>query len=214
MGHIQVTAADNAFLKEDDATREKHRRLKTEGLFLERGMQYYVSARFAAILGFMPVAGNQFHHAIEMFLKSQLAFRGVSLRDLYKEFRHDLVKIWEAFKAGFPAEDLSGFNELVSRLDQWDDIRYPDDVLKNGMIGQIDWTSDGTPIQVSGPHSNSPRYELSVLPLDRLVVKILRLSGRTSSRGLRHELSHGKGNGQCGFDALYYENAEKAYWEN
>jgi hypothetical protein len=39
---------------------------------IERGLQYYVNGRYATIAGFL-VAGNLFHHAIEMLLKGGLA---------------------------------------------------------------------------------------------------------------------------------------------
>jgi hypothetical protein len=41
--------------------------------FFKTGSQYYIAGRFAAFAWFHPVAGNLFHHAIEMYLKGALS---------------------------------------------------------------------------------------------------------------------------------------------
>jgi hypothetical protein len=56
--------------------------------------------------GLLPLAGNLFHHAAEMFLKGQLS-KTTPLDCLKKKYSHNLVKTWEAFKALFPSEDLA-----------------------------------------------------------------------------------------------------------
>lgn len=40
-----------------------------ENQYLSIAIQYYIAGRSAVFAGSMPVAGNLFHHAIEMFLK-------------------------------------------------------------------------------------------------------------------------------------------------
>jgi len=37
--------------------------------YLTIAIQYYVAGRSASLANFMPVAGNLFHHAVEMLLK-------------------------------------------------------------------------------------------------------------------------------------------------
>jgi len=58
--------------------------------------QYYVAARFSAFAGLLPVYGNLFHRAIEMFLKGYLSSQ-LTLAEL-KNFHHNLQRIWNRFK--------------------------------------------------------------------------------------------------------------------
>jgi hypothetical protein len=145
--------------------------------FLDLAMQYYVAARFAATAGLMPVSGNLYHHAIEMLLKAYLS-RSVPLATLKnQEFGHDLERNWLQFKALMATQDLSAFDGLISQLDRFDRIRYPDNILNEGMIGLIDWASSGS-TPVSGEYSDQPQYTLGVKDLDRFVATILRVSSR------------------------------------
>jgi hypothetical protein len=63
------------------------------------GFQYYCTARYTAACSFVPLAGNLFHHAVEMLLKGTLArLIGVNrLRDL----SHNLPKIWKELRNPF-----------------------------------------------------------------------------------------------------------------
>ena len=99
--------------------------------FFDLGVQYYVIARFSAIAQLVPVSGNQYHHAVEMLLKAQLA-RTVSLKVLKQKCSHGLKRAWKDFKKLFPAEDLSPFDGLIRELDHFERIRYPDNVLNEG----------------------------------------------------------------------------------
>jgi hypothetical protein len=64
----------------------------------------------AVLVGLMPVCGNLYHHAVELFLKAGLS-RKYSMRDLANrhKFGHCLPKIWEAFKADFASPALRQF---------------------------------------------------------------------------------------------------------
>jgi hypothetical protein len=68
-----------------------------------------------------------------MFLKAGLA-RKYSMRDLANrnKFGHCLPKIWESFKADFASPALRQFDALITTLQKWDEIRYPDKVLQEG----------------------------------------------------------------------------------
>src|SRR5271166_3217045 len=46
-----------------------------EDAFLHVGMQYYITARSAALANLLNVCGNLYHHAIEMLLKAVLSRR-------------------------------------------------------------------------------------------------------------------------------------------
>ena len=106
---------------------------------MQRGVQYYVAARYSAWSGLW-VCGNLYHHALEMFLKSGLS-QIRSLPEL-KKFQHKLVNIWNAFKADFPAA-LSQFDKTITELADFEEIRYPDEVLKNGAQIIIDYHRQG-----------------------------------------------------------------------
>ena len=65
------------------------------------GTQYYFSARAATFAGCFPIAGNLFHHAVEMFLKGVLV-RQLSRAQL-KSYGHDLKRLWKVHKNANPA---------------------------------------------------------------------------------------------------------------
>jgi hypothetical protein len=143
--------------------------------FLKLGVQYYVAARYAALAGagLLPVCGNLYHHALEMFLKSGLS-RKHSLQDpKSKKFGHKLIDIWDAFKADFPSTELPQFDTTIADIHDFEEIRYPNEVLKNGAQMVVDWGS--IPAQSS---ASEPMYKLHVNDLDRLIWEIFCASSR------------------------------------
>lgn len=141
--------------------------------FMGLGVQYYIAARYAALARLLPVCGNLYHHALEMFLKAGLS-RKHSLESLRsKKFRHKLIDIWNAFKADFPSPELLQFDTTIADIDDFEEIRYPDKVLKNGAQMMIDWGS--IPTQ---SNRSEPIYRLHVNDLDCLIGEIFRASSR------------------------------------
>jgi hypothetical protein len=140
----------------------------------EYGLEYYVAGRFTVMARMTMTPGSQFHHAIELMLKAQMA-KTLSLADVKTRFRHGLVELWEAFKAEFPNEDLTAYDSTISELHRFWQIRYPDDLLQNG--AQLGFSWEGPAIlSSSGPAvQNVPTYQISVRTLDRLVVKLAKL---------------------------------------
>ncbi len=145
--------------------------------FYSLGLQYYVAGRFGALHWLSPVAANLLHHSLEMLLKGRLA-HCYSLNDLKdrKKFGHNLGKCWTAFKAIFPTEDLSQFDELVAKLDEFEDLRYPDDILRFGAVISIGFVSRTL---MGGPISPrvEPVYQLSITDLDALMDQLFQLCG-------------------------------------
>jgi hypothetical protein len=98
--------------------------------FLDRAVEYYVTARFAA-LNNLQVAPNLFHRAVEMLAKFQL-LRGVPDDRLaaevekYKQepYRHNLHSLWSAFKADVSRPSLDRFDAIVAELNRWEKLRY------------------------------------------------------------------------------------------
>lgn len=152
--------------------------------FFTVGIQYYVVARFGAMAKLIPVAGNLYHHAVEMLLKGQLA-KSHTLEQLKKNYSHRLSETWAAFKGLFPAEDLSTFDSLIVALDRFERIRYPDNVLKEGMAATIGWTP-APPRRLEGQGANVPQYELAVTVLDRLVGELFRLCSINPAAYMSH----------------------------
>jgi hypothetical protein len=135
--------------------------------FEQLGVDYYVLARSAVLAQQRsPVCGNIFHHAIEMFLKAGLS-RRLSLEELTR-FKHDLRRLWRAFKAEFPGTGLDRHDEIVGRLDRFERLRYPDAVLREGMWMSVEWEPEAW----ASTGASVPHYHLVVNDVDRLVAKI------------------------------------------
>jgi len=131
---------------------DAERREKIDAEFMRLGVQYYVAARSTACAGLLPVCGNLYHHALEMFLKAGLS-RKYSLAEL-KRCRHKLSDIWNAFKTDFRSTALLQFDETVAEIAKFEEIRYPDNVLEHGAQMLVDW-GPTIPAHNSTP---SPRY--------------------------------------------------------
>jgi hypothetical protein len=120
----------------------------------------------------MTTTGNLLHHAVEMMLKGELS-KTISLKDLDNKFGHWLPKCWAAFKALFPAEDLTEFDSMITGLDPFERIRYPDNVLKDGAgitIGFGRWKAK--PGFYTDP---VPEYHLAVGDVDAFFARAIPL---------------------------------------
>jgi hypothetical protein len=108
-----------------------------------------------------------------MFLKAGLA-RRFSLEELHKKFNHRLNAIWNAFQTDFPSPTLTEFNRLIADLARFEDIRYPDKLLKHGVEIRIDYRAAPTP---KGRSSRpEPVYRLDFYEMDRLIGAIFAVS--------------------------------------
>jgi hypothetical protein len=132
--------------------------------------QYYVTGRYAAFAGFIPITGNLLHHAIEMYLKGGLSKRGANLADL-KKLNHVLPNIWTKFKATFNDPALDRFDNVISSLHRFENIRYPDLIVQKGMQAIINITKQPPLNPLSGPE---PAYELCVQDVDELIDQIFK----------------------------------------
>jgi len=150
-------------------------RLSTE--YHKFGAQYYVAARASTHAQLLPVPGNLFHHAIELLLKGHLCAT-LTPAEL-KKIGHDLERLWKAFTDGFPAEDLAGHLPTIRSLQAFETIRYPDEILAQGMYATIS-------IRPFVPHFDAhggyepPGYHIVLHDIDRLVHAIFRLSSLNS----------------------------------
>ena len=103
-----------------------------------------------------------------MFLKGGLSKKGMSLADL-KKLGHNLPNIWIKFKNTFDSPALNKFDNAISSLHGFDDIRYPDLIVEKGMPAAINITKHAPLIKTTGPE---PTYELYVQDIDALVAQI------------------------------------------
>lgn len=143
--------------------------------FYRLALEYYVSARGAVLCGIATVSGNLLHHAVEMLLKGQLS-RTIPLDDLKdpKQYGHVLPRIWAAFKGLFPSEDLSEFDPVISALDRFDLIRYPDRVLSQGAQVGLSF-GRGRPFVNRSAGRQPPEYQVAVGDIDALFRRLFPL---------------------------------------
>lgn len=138
--------------------------------FFTYGGQYYVTGRYAAFAGLTPVVGNILHHAIEMFLKGALC-KSKTIDEMRIKLRHDLVKIWKAFKAQENDTALAVFDEAIAQLHRFEVIRYPPQgmVLRMYILKTDAEYSFVTANDIPLP----PDYRLCLEEVDELVALLL-----------------------------------------
>jgi hypothetical protein len=114
-----------------DEEKQRAERLRAE--YINYGFQYYMLGRCAVAAWAHPVAGNQFHHAIEMLLKGGLCAH--TTEDERINMRHRLPRIWKAFKKHYdPSNQLARFDALVRNLHKYESIRYPERIVQRGEV--------------------------------------------------------------------------------
>jgi hypothetical protein len=136
-------------------------------LYFQTGLQYYISARYSAIAGFIPISGNLFHLAFEMFIKGYLT---QDLSELERiKLRHRLKTLWKLYKEKINDPALDRFDPAVASLDRFEDIRYPERVARRGMTGLIDFGGPGPAGVITRGGSPLPSYRVTVSELDELM---------------------------------------------
>jgi hypothetical protein len=131
--------------------------MQREASFFERGCQYYVAGRYAVAAGLNPVAANLLHHAIEFLLKGTLA--KTRTLDQLRRHLHKLPPLWNEFKMTVGGKNLDRFDAAITALHAFEDLRYPDEALKNGMASVI--KSHRLPIA-----ADFPQVPAGVFPAD------------------------------------------------
>ena len=146
--------------------------IEPQQMFISSAIDYYVAGRFAVFAGLNPTAGNLLHHAVEMSLKAALSKRGRSLGDL-KRLGHRLEDIWREFKAQHPANpsDLKEFDPVIAGLGRFEEIRYPDRIVKQGMLCEI--SRGPRPAAATGLQ---PTHALYLGEIDHMVGKVFELA--------------------------------------
>jgi HEPN domain-containing protein len=136
--------------------------------YFDAAIQYHVSARFAAFAGFIPVAGNLAHLAVEMYLKGYLC-RKVTERERRK-LGHHLPKIWRKVKQDIGNSTLDNFDATISAIHKFERIRYPEEIVRKGMTASVGFKKGGA---AKEPGRAKPNFELVIDDLDALAKRIL-----------------------------------------
>ena len=156
-------------------------------------------------MGLLPVYGNQHHHAVEMFLKAALTRQGVSLEELEK-MGHNLSRLWAEFKKFAADSSLAQYDALIAELDKFEDIRYPDAILKTGMTGGTSIVP-GDRAEMWSDQPLPPHYEVNLGEIDGLVAKIVDVIG------VNREVLMNKLVKKGAKDVLLEHNPHAAFWQ-
>jgi hypothetical protein len=99
---------------------------------------------------------------------------GKTLADLRK-LGHNLPKIWEEFKVQVSDPALDQFDTLISELNAFEEIRYPDQTIEKGMRVMMDPGSRASaPAGITSSSGGSmPEYTLFLGDIDELIGKAL-----------------------------------------
>jgi hypothetical protein len=174
--------------------------------FCRHGIQYYAAGRWSELMGLLPVYGNQHHHAVEMFLKAALTRERVSLGDL-KDMGHDLNRLWAEFKRRFAGDtSLAEYDTLIVELDKFENIRYPDAILRTGITGGTSIVP-GDRAEMWSDQPLPPHYEVNLGEIDGLVAKIVAVIG-VNRRVLINKLPMKEAK-----DTLLERNPHAAFWQ-
>ena len=154
-------------------------------IFMVHAVGYYISGRYAHLCHFIPVCGLLYHHAFEMLLKSAVINSRNDLSEteisslLKNEYRHDLQKLWVAYKAMHPGRGLHNFDRTIERLQGFEDIRYPDlEANRMTMVAVSMQDADGPPFSsVSDARGPAREVFITLDEVDWLFTKIWELQG-------------------------------------
>jgi hypothetical protein len=150
--------------------------LDIDSYYFNLATQYYVTARWAIFTISGTVAGNLFHHAVELYLKGDLS-RGVPRNQLII-FGHNLNRLWKAYKRKYSAVDLSSFDNCIRALQKFETIRYPDSIANRGMFFAIPVARPQPPLgfSVAGGATTPPTYSVVVNDIDQLIGNLFAVS--------------------------------------
>lgn len=146
--------------------------------YLDIGIQYYIAGRSAVFARLLPVAGNHFHHAIEMILKSFLV-SSYPPPELKAQFGHNLKKLWDAFNSVANDKALAKFDSLVSELNTIEHLRYPE----KGYTFAVSLSKGPTPKASGEATKNVGQYSVNLEEIDEFIAELLK--GRVNPGWIR-----------------------------
>ncbi len=145
----------------------------------EYGLQYYGAGRFAAASGFIPITASLLHHAVELLLRGCLAQSDCvhEIRRYRRTYSHGLSDLWAEFRSRQRDAALDEFNELVEGLHEFEDIRYPENLIANGAVIELGFAEAIAPRLPDTPVRPEPRFLLLVPRVDKLVRRLFEIAG-------------------------------------
>jgi hypothetical protein len=165
----------------DSSVLEKDRALMMETQYHDIAIQYYLAGRSATFASSMPVAGNLFHHAVEMLLKFLLIKSSYSANQLKNKFGHGLNKLWIAVKSILKDPALDKFDELIFGLNEFEDLRYPG---KGYMVSISVYKCKLT--EFANEFAGAKQYQTCLEDIDEFVSKVL--TGRVNPEWLKNRM--------------------------
>jgi hypothetical protein len=142
-------------------------------MYFGSAIHYHVAARYAVVAAFLPEAGNLVHHAIEFYLKGAL-IKSCD-EQARRQMHHDLRKAWRRYKRERKDRRLRKFDETIRDVNKFERIRYPEEILRFGMLAEIGFVRNAVPAQ---GHVKSPpgeRYQLALEEVDELAKLIFQI---------------------------------------
>lgn len=173
--------------------------------FCNLATQYYVAARLAARAGLIPVHGNLFHNAVEMYLKAALVGTLPVAQMKQKQYSHDLTALWDRFKTKEADPALTHFDPTIQELHLFESIRYPDKIVGEGMIATVVWQAHHA-TTASGSAKMPPKYEFIIEDIDNLVIEVLQRAS-VNPKFLVTRVTNADAR-----EALAYQNPQAARW--
>lgn len=145
------------------------------------GLEFYVAGRFAIAHHFTPVGANILHDGVELLLKACLAHDDPldKILDYWhpkKGYGHDIVRLWQEFKARQTAPVPTEFDAVVEGLHAFRDIAYPEKLIRDGAMILID-IFDVPEVPSNGNQGREPMYRLKLPQIDRLMGLLFDASG-------------------------------------
>jgi len=144
-----------------------------KNLYFRYATDYYVAGRFAFFARSMPTAGNLFHHAVELYLKGSL------IHELNEKGRknlgHRLERIWRRFKQSIREPGLDRFDGVITALDSFENIRYPEKTARLGAGLGFSLAAPG-PTLLGSFKDKTPQYTIIIHQIDELVAELVKKS--------------------------------------
>jgi hypothetical protein len=167
------------------------------GHAINYGLQYYVAGRFATANGFVPVCANLLHHAVELLLKACLSYDD-SLETIdkygYKNggYSHDILLLWDEFKRRQSNTELVEYDEIIRALHEFEDIGYPEKLIKKGASILIN-IFDVEPNSINS-QGGERSYCLMLPQIDHLVGLLFKAT-HANPEAFLHEITDERGMG-------------------
>lgn len=141
---------------------------KISDAFLVLGSQYYTLARYCADRQYLPVSVTLFHHAVEMLLKGFISKTSPTTN--LKDLGHNLVKLWQIFKAQGNVPQFSKFDTAITNLNRVEALRYPTAMVDDGFVLNVRFGTK-TPLVFPGTEELPP-YFVDVSDLDEIAAAV------------------------------------------